>query len=534
MSVLNDQQQSKLLNIRDASIWASEYLQKPVTTSNITYLVNYGRIRKTTDNGGLQIDVNELKEYYDQIYQSKRHQKNSLEMDINWHLSFDEYQESERTKHVHRLHPYKGKFIPQLVEYFLDSHIDEFKRSVTFSKGDIVLDPFCGSGTTLVQANELGIHAIGIDISSFNSLISNVKIDKHDIPLLTKEIQIITQKLFEFNKTRNIYIFEQELLFQLAKFNNKFFPSPEFRQKVHKKEIDEFTFAKQKVNEFVPVYESLLKKYTIKLQNGSSHGFLDKWYLLPVREEIDFIFDAIKSIQNEDVKKVIAIIFSRTIRSCRATTHADLGTLIDPVNSTYYCKKHGKICKPLFGITKWWGYYSQDTIKRLKTFDGLRSKTVQQCFTGDSRSIDLEKMIQKRVPQLSELFFNKKIRGIFTSPPYLGLIDYHEQHAYAYELFGFPRQDELEIGALSKGQNRDAKENYVNDIAAVLKHCIRYLQPNFDIFIVANDKNNLYPQIAEISELKIVNQFKRPVLNRVEKDRSSYSETIFQMRGQNG
>ena len=31
--------------------------------------------------------------------------------------------EAETTKHVHRLHPYKGKFIPQLVEYFLDSRI---------------------------------------------------------------------------------------------------------------------------------------------------------------------------------------------------------------------------------------------------------------------------------------------------------------------------------------------------------------------------------------------------------------------------
>jgi len=40
------------------------------------------------------------------------------------------------------LHPYKGKFIPQLVEYFLDSHTDEFKKEVYFHKGDIVLDPF--------------------------------------------------------------------------------------------------------------------------------------------------------------------------------------------------------------------------------------------------------------------------------------------------------------------------------------------------------------------------------------------------------
>jgi len=34
-------------------------------------------------------------------------------------LTFSNVKESERTKHVHRLHPYLGKFIPQLVEVFL-------------------------------------------------------------------------------------------------------------------------------------------------------------------------------------------------------------------------------------------------------------------------------------------------------------------------------------------------------------------------------------------------------------------------------
>ncbi|MGE0087128.1 MAG: DNA methyltransferase [Desulfococcaceae bacterium] len=41
--------------------------------------------------------------------------------------------------------------------------MDDFKKDVYFKPGDIVLDPFCGSGTTLVQANEMGMHAIGID-----------------------------------------------------------------------------------------------------------------------------------------------------------------------------------------------------------------------------------------------------------------------------------------------------------------------------------------------------------------------------------
>jgi len=50
------------------------------------------------------------------------------------------------------------------------------------------------------------------------------------------------------------------------------------------------------------------------------------------------------------------------------------------------------------------------------------------------------------------------------------------------------------------------------------------------VFLVANDKYGFYPQIAELSNMKIVNEYKRPVLNRVEKDRSAYAEIIFHMK----
>ena len=55
----------------------------------------------------------------------------------------------------------------------------------------------------------------------------------------------------------------------------------------------------------------------------------------------------------------------------------------------------------------------------------------------------------------------QKIRGIFSSPPYVGLIDYHEQHAYAYDLLGFERKDDLEIGPLFKGQKTQAQKSYI-------------------------------------------------------------------------
>jgi len=523
-------EEKKLINLKKASVWASRYLNREVTISNISYLLQYGRMKKYGSNGNPLINIEELRNYYDS-YDKEKQWKKKLGEDLNWHLSFVEYPERERTKHVHRLHPYKGKFIPQLVEYFLDSHTDEFKQKVYFNKGDIVLDPFCGSGTTLVQANELGMHAIGVDISAFNAMISNAKVEKHNIPEIRKTIRNITLSLDNFQKTKNNIAFEERLLSELAKFNYKYFPSPEYKRKVRKGEINEQEYAKDKEQKFLSIYYDLVEKYKIKIKQDKNNSFLDKWFLFPVREEIDFVFKELKKVDNRDIKKILAIILSRTVRSCRATTHADLATLKEPVTATYYCKKHGKICKPIFSIKGWWQRYSIDTLNRLREFDRLRTKTFQICLTGDSRTIDIYEEIKKRNSEFAQILLKQKIRGIFSSPPYVGLIDYHEQHAYAYEIFGFARRDELEIGPLSKGQGKEARDAYVKGIAESLRNCKKYLQKDYDIFLVANDKFNLYPNIAQLAGMKIVNQFKRPVLNRVEKDRSNaYGEIIFHLK----
>ena len=520
-----------LMTIKDASIWASKYIGKNVTPSNISYLIQYGRIPKNGDNGNAFVNRNDLEEYYNLHYETKEGRwKKQLGNDLNWELSFSEYKESETTKHVHRLHSYKGKFIPQLVEYFLDQHTDNFKNKSFFNAGDIILDPFCGSGTTLVQASELNLHSIGIDVSAFNAFISNVKVGKYDINDVRNTADIITQNLKKFQKEKNNVNFENRLLDELKIFNGKFFPSPEFKCKVRQKEINERLYGKQKSDEFLQIYHKLIDNYKISLKQKKSDSFLDKWFLQVIRDEIDFVFQQIKSIRNLETKKILALVLSRTVRSCRATTHADLATLKEPVTTTYYCKKHGKICKPLFSILSWWQRYTQDTIKRIIQFNKLRTDTFQKCLVGDSRTINIVQELEERYPEFGKLIKNKKIAGIFSSPPYVGLINYHEQHAYAYDLFGFERRDELEIGPLYKGRGLEARKSYIKGISDVLNNCKQFLKQDYDVFLVANDKYGLYPQIAELSNMKIVNEYKRPVLNRVEKDRSAYAEIIFHMK----
>ena len=104
------------------------------------------------------------------------------ELDEDLQLSWSEAElpERERTKHVHRLHPYLGKFVPQLVEALLARYVPH---------GGRVLDPFAGSGTTLVQALESGYDAVGVDVASFNCLLMRVKSARYDVFRLEQELR---------------------------------------------------------------------------------------------------------------------------------------------------------------------------------------------------------------------------------------------------------------------------------------------------------------------------------------------------------
>jgi hypothetical protein len=50
---------------------------------------------------------------------------------------------------------------------FSDQLVGEILKTFSVSKGDVVLDPFCGTGTTMVECAKYGVRSIGIDANPF-------------------------------------------------------------------------------------------------------------------------------------------------------------------------------------------------------------------------------------------------------------------------------------------------------------------------------------------------------------------------------
>ena len=522
---------SKLVSIKEASNLLSDEFNRKISISNISYLINYGKIQSYTRDGKVLININELVEYYkSKIYEKRKRFEEKEGKDLNWHLSFDWVKESERTKHVHRIHPYKGKFIPQLVEYFLDEHINDLKEIVYFKRGDTILDPFAGSGTTLIQANELGLNSIGLEISEFNSLLTEVKFAVVDIMKLKYFVREISLKLHQFEKEHKIEQIQNIVDKEINQINNIYFKSPQFKIEFREGRINE-CYIKEKEKIAKNKYRELLKhedfEFSLNLINNS---FLRSWLAPSIYQELIYVSKNIQTVSDEEVKKALIIIMSRSIHSARATTHTDLDRLKVPVYEPYFCYKHFKICKPVLSISRFFDRYSFDTIKRLLDYKRIKTEAYQCIITGDSRQINIFNEIKKQNPDFFSLIKSKKIDGIFTSPPYLGQLDYHDLHAYAYEFFGIGRHDDLEIGASSNGKGIKARLDYIDGISEVLINVKKFLKDKAHIFIVANDQFSLYPEIAEKAGLIIEKQFKRPVLNRTSRDKNPYSETVFYMR----
>lgn len=110
-----------------------------------------------------------------------------------------EYTDADTQHLTHNIHRYSGKFIPQIASRAI---------SILTQPGDFVVDPYCGSGTTLIECALLGRRAIGIDLNPLAGLIALTKIT----PISKAELDKLVRRLHDLLLTNRI---EQSLpLFQ--------------------------------------------------------------------------------------------------------------------------------------------------------------------------------------------------------------------------------------------------------------------------------------------------------------------------------
>lgn len=357
-----------------------------------------------------------------------------------------------RTKHVHRLHPYLGKFIPQLVEIFLRKY---------FTSGQTVLDPFCGSGTTLVQANELGVNSIGYDISLFNVLLCRAKTTKYDIARVEQEALDILEKLRRATPSEG-------------------------------KQLRLFMETKAALHVSIPDNE-----------------YLQKWFAPQALRELLTYRRLIES-EGYQYRDLLMVVLSRSARSARLTTHFDLDWPKKPQTEPYWCFKHSRTCEPTTEAFKFLRRYTIDTLRRIKEFDALRTDATVSVYHMDSRNA--------KIPCID---------GVITSPPYVGLIDYHEQHAYAYHLLGLEDYRQSEIGAAVNGSSGKAKRQYIEDLAMVFQHAKEAMPVGGRMIVIAGDRANLYGELAELVGVQVEGVVERHVNRRTGIRTSDFFESVF-------
>jgi hypothetical protein len=359
-----------------------------------------------------------------------------LDLDLSW--SERDLPERERTKHVHRLHPYLGKFIPQLVEVLLSRYV---------RAGGRVLDPFAGSGTTLVQSLESGYDGVGGDIAAFNCLLMRVKTARYNEFTLEKELRDAVSRLEAAGDGRS-----------------------------------------------------------------DCPPYLVDWFAPRAAAELLFWREIASDYEHADVLRVV---LARAARSARLTAHFDLDFPRAPQREPYWCHKHKRECRPVERAEHFLRRYALDTLRRIKAFARMRARGREATVLhGDARELD----------------WGTGFDAVITSPPYPGLIDYHEQHRYAYELLELDDLRERELGAAASGTSRAALDAYVAGVAASLARAADTLAPGAPVLVVVNDRRDLYAAILERAGLRLDDRLRRHVNRRTGRRAGEYFEDVLVAR----
>ncbi|MDZ4340260.1 MAG: RNA methylase [candidate division NC10 bacterium] len=289
---------------------------------------------------------------------------------------------------AHGLHEYKGKFNPQIVR--------ATGNLLGLPQDAWVLDPFCGSGTCLLECAHVGWNALGIDLNPLGVFISNAKLDamRVDVKILQEQADDIVKRLHE--RARGLDLEEPLSLFG---------------------------------------YRRLRPPVEVNLPN---RAYLKEWFPSSVLAQLECIEGEIRRLENGAVQSIARAVLSHGLRIISWQDPGDLRIRRrkDPAEN--------------YPAIPWFvAELTQRTqaIGRARTILG-KVQGLQYAIMGDSRH-GLPGNISC-LPSAAHLF-----DCVITSPPYATALPYIDTQRLSLAFLGLLQQDDLRVVEKSLIGNRE-------------------------------------------------------------------------------
>ena len=303
-------------------------------------------------------------------------------------LNFDGY---PRNRLTHYLFRYPAKFHPPVARKLIEEFSEE---------GDLILDPYCGSGTLLVEALRSGRNSIGVDIDPVAAFVSRVKTLSIPVGSLTKSGSRLLAALGEMERPDAEY----------DRLTSEDLTAMEFGQEVSRRNL------------------------TLPAIPNFSH-----WFRRYVAIDLGMILCQIERVQMPNRHRLFfRLLFASIIRRASNADPVPVSGL-EVTSHMRKLEEEGRRVNPF-------GLFRRAVARGLKDWEEYEEERRGCGCTVEVRQADAMRL---------RSHVRRSVDVIITSPPYHQAVDYYRRHTLEMYWLGFVRDqgDRLRLRARYIGRH---------------------------------------------------------------------------------